>query len=232
MSKLKRRTSLTGALALGLACMSPATHATLTINSVVGGVPSGAASYVNFDNLPLGSTGGASGGITVSFTSPGQTVQGNAANAYAAPFLSNNNGLLFGDPTNGPNTTHYLSTGNGTVNLALPNAEKYFGLLWGSVDAYNTLEFFDAMNSSVGTITGSQVSALANGDQGASGTYYVNINSDVAFTKVVASSSAFAFEFDNVAINPEALQVPEPASMALFRLGLFGLGFTRRKAAA
>lgn len=233
MSELNRRTlsSLTGALAVGLACMSPAAHATLTITSVVGGVPSGATSYVNFDTLPLGGTGGPIGGITVSFGSSGQTVQGSVGGQYAAPVLSNSNGVLFGDPTNGADTTPYLTTGASQVILALPAPEKYFGLLWGSVDGYNTLQFFDGMTL-VGTITGTQVSASANGDQGASGTYYVNINSDLAFDTVVASSSSFAFEFDNVAYNPEALSVPEPVSMALFGLGLIGVGFSRRKAAA
>lgn len=232
MSKLKRRTSLTGALALGLACMSPATHATLTISSVVGGVPSGASSYVNFNDLPLGNAGGTSGGIAVSFSFPGQTVQGNLDGAYAAPYISNSNGALFGDMTvNGQDATPYLSAGNAAVVLMLPNLEKYFGVLWGSVDAYNTLEFFSGMTS-VGTITGTDVSASANGDQGANGTYYVNINSDVSFDKVVASSSRFAFEFDNVAYHTEALTVPEPVSMALLSLGLIGVGFTRRKPAA
>ncbi len=159
-------------------------------------------------------------------------MQGNAGGLYAAPYISNSNGALFGDMTvNGQDATPYLSAGSATVVLMLPNLEKYFGVLWGSVDAYNTLEFFDGMTS-VGTITGNDVSVSANGDQGANGTYYVNINSDVSFDKVVASSSRFAFEFDNVAINPEALRVPEPASMALFSLGLIGVGFTRRKAAA
>ncbi len=231
MSKLKRRTSLTGALVLGLACMSPATHATLTINSVVGGVPSGASSYVKFNDLLLGNAGGTSDGIAVSFTGAGQTVQGSSPGFYAAPVLSNNNGANFGGQPDGTDTTHYLTTGQDQVILGLPSAEKYFGLLWGSVDAYNTLEFFSGMTS-VGTITGTDVSASANGDQGANGTYYVNINSDVSFDRVVASSSGYAFEFDNVAYHTEALTVPEPVSMALFSVGLIGVGFTRCKAAA
>ena len=29
------------------------------------------------------------------------------------------------------------------MTLTMPCAEKYLGLLWGSVDAYNTLSFYD-----------------------------------------------------------------------------------------
>ena len=43
---------------------------------------------------------------------------------------------------NGPDTTTYLTTGIGSVTLTLPGPEKYFGLLWGSVDTYNTLSFY------------------------------------------------------------------------------------------
>ncbi|MCM8598610.1 MAG: PEP-CTERM sorting domain-containing protein [Candidatus Accumulibacter sp.] len=220
-----------GVLVLGLGCLSPLAHAGLTINSVVGGVPSGAASYVNFDDLPLGSAGGSSAGIAVSFTGTGRTVQGSLAGQYAAPYLSNHNGAQFGN-ADGLDATPYLSTGIGTVIMRLPGAEKYFGLLWGSVDTYNTLEFFDANDVSLGTITGSQVAAVANGNQGASGTYYVNIDSTTAFNKVVARSSSYAFEFDNVAFNVTELSVPEPESAALLAMGLGGLCFARRRRAA
>ena len=200
-----------------------AASANLVVNASVGGAPTG-ANYVNFDNLALGNAGGMSGGIGVAFTSgDSQAVQGALAGKYAAPYLSGGNGALFGDPINGPDATTYLSTGIGSVTLTLPKATNYFGLLWGSVDSYNSLELFNGTKL-VGTVTGDDVTANANGNQGASGTYYVNISDDLTFNKVELSSSQYAFEFDNVSYG-KAAAIPEPGTLASFGAGLLALGF-------
>jgi hypothetical protein len=198
----------------------------LIVNSSVGGAPTG-ANYVNFDNLPLGNAGGTSGGIGVSFTSgDGGAVQGALSGRYAAPFLSGGNGSLFGNPANGADTTTYLSTGIGTITLTLPGPEKYFGLLWGSVDTYNSLELFNGA-SLVGTVTGTDVTAGANGNQGALGTFYVNISDDLAFNKVKLISTQYAFEADNVAYGVAA--IPEPGTIAIFGAGLLAFGWLVRR---
>jgi hypothetical protein len=213
------------ALAIGLSAVSAPAEAVLVWSSAVGGTATG-ASYANFDNLALGSAGGTSGGINVSFVPDGQTVTGALSGRYAAPYISNSNGVLFGDPTvSGPDTTRYLSTGKGQVILDLPGQALYFGLLWGSVDNYNTLSFYDGVNL-VGSLTGLNVNASANGNQGVNGTFYVNITSTIAFDRVIASSSQYAFEFDNVAYKT----VPEPGTLGLFGLALLvgGLSSWRR----
>jgi hypothetical protein len=158
-------------------------------------------------------------------------VTGASAGIFAAPFVSNSNGLLFGDSqVSGQDNTEYLTTGLGSAKLVFPGQEHYMGLLWGSVDDYNTLSFYNGATL-VGSITGADVTAAANGDQGVNGTFYVNIISPVSFDRVVATSSQYAFEFDNVAFNPTN-PVPEPISLGLFGLGLMGVGLARRRRAS
>ena len=227
-ARIVRTLTAAGALALGMTLAGAGAYAGVTINSAVGGAPTG-VNYVNFDGLSLGNGGGTSNGVGVSFTGDAQAVQGSLSGIYAAPFLSNGNGTQFGDANNGPDATTFITTGTSTVTLDLPGAEHYIGLLWGSVDAYNTLELYNG-TTIVGTVTGANITATDNGNQGADGTYYVNINSSLAFTSVVMSSSQIAFEFDNVAYNPTA--VPEPAALALFGVGLIGLVVTYRRRSA
>ncbi len=216
----------------GMALAATSASAAAIITGSVGGVPSSADIYENFDAVPLG--GGnftTANGITVSFGNAGQAVQGAVSGQYAAPYLSGGNGLNFGSQADGADATTYLTSGStgsnaaANITLALVGPTRYMGLLWGSVDAFNTLTFYtDNGATQVGQFTGMDVTALANGDQGADGTFYVNINLSDSFTSVVATSSSFAFEFDNVAFSASPLQVPEPGVAGVFLLGLLLMG--------
>ncbi len=222
--------AIAGSVVLGFALAGSAANAVVTLSGSVGGVPTG-VTYENFDSLSLGAGPQVTGsGISVSFSGTnGGVVNGAQSGKYAAPYISGGNGASFGNP-DGVDTTNYLSTGIGSVILDLPGYHQYFGLLWGSVDSYNSVDFYDGANL-LASFSGLDVTAAANGDQGASGTYYVNINSDQAFNRVVARSTSYAFEFDNVSFNtgPVSNEVPAPATLALLGLGLAGVGFARRR---
>jgi hypothetical protein len=234
-----RGLAVAGALALAM-CFAATTANATTITASVGGVPTGADCYENFNSLPAGDAGGVTNDchITVSFQPNGSAVTGAASGQYAAPVLSNGNGTAFGDP-DGVDLSQYLTAG-GTASsyaqLILPTSAKYLGLLWGSVDSYNTIEFYMG-NSLVYSFGGDAVSAAAGsgncsgGNQGALGTCYVNINLSDAFDRVKMTSSSNAFEFDNIAFAANPLGVPEPGEIGLFLLGLglIGSGYWFRK---
>jgi hypothetical protein len=238
-----RGLAVAGALALAM-CFAATTANATTLTATVGGVPTGADCYENFDGLAPG------GGVTtlcqiaVSFTPDGGAVQGAASSLYAPPVLSNGNGALFGDPTDGNDATTYLTAGGisgASAILGFSTGQKYLGLLWGSVDDnpnanLNTITFYFG-GSEVAQFTGADVSAAAgggncaDGNQATAGTCYVNINLSSAFDKVVMTSSQHAFEFDNVAFAAGNIGVPEPGEIGLFLLGLglIGSGYWFRK---
>ena len=225
-----RALAAAGVLAAGLGF---AATASATLVASVGGVPTAGVSYENFDKCALGGiTCNTDSGITVTFVTDAQVVNGPLSGQYAPPYLSGSNGTLFGDLSNGADTTRYLTSGSGgshagaAVTLMFPGLEKYMGLLWGSVDDYNTLTFYNGLTP-VGSFAGSAISGVAGvgkcagGDQGELGTCYVNIDLLAGFDRVVATSEKYAFEFDNVAFG---VRVSEPRAAGMFLLGLLLLG--------
>jgi len=129
--------------------------------------------------------------------------------------------------------TQYYSTGVGTTTVTFDETATYLGLLWGSVDGYNSIEFYDG-NTLVGTIGGSDIRNPANGDQGIGGTFYVNFDVAGGFNRIKLRSSGYSFEIDDLAYGAHydrIAEVPEPTSVLLLGAGLFALGCARRRRA-
>lgn len=231
------RSAARAAAGTALACAAlaaPVAHAGLVVTGAVGAAAPTGKQYENFDGLALGNLTQDLGPFTVSFTGDAAAVKGNRAGRYAAPHISGDNGFVFGNQ-NGADHTTYLSTGIGTVAFQFEGLQRHFGLLWGSVDGYNSLEFYNGSNS-LGIVTGGNVLASPNGNQGVNGTLYVNVASDLGFDRVVARSGGYAFEFDNVSYgNPVVpstarASVPAPSAASFLGLGIIAAGVLTHRA--
>src|SRR5471030_3202651 len=217
--QMSKMTKFTAALvSLAALASSNTALAGITVTASVGGAPTGAI-LDNLDALPLGGVGGITAtGILVTFTSDGKAVTGQTSQ-NAPPFLSGLNAAGFGNsPAAGQDASVYLTTGLGSTTLDFGTDLHYVGLLWGSVDSYNTLKLYD-LGVPVATIVESDFTNNVNGNQGTNGTYYVNIGTTFSFDEIVAYSTQYAFEFDNIAYSPDqfcptcgttGILVPEP----------------------
>jgi len=126
----------------------------------------------------------------------------------------------------------YLTVSRSSVTLSLDDTYDYFGLYWGTVDAFNHLSFYLG-EVLVDSFAGNELSPLMTDGNRTSWppTRFVNFSftDGDRFDRVVLNSTGVAFESDNHAF-AKTVSVPEPGTLALLGVGLLGIGFRRRMA--
>ena len=225
MFHVLRNTFIGATVALTL-CLSVigASAATVTTNGSStqgGGNTAGITFAVGYGaNTPVGATWS----VDPTWTPP----NGNVGGQSQSPF--NSNGLT--------NTQNYFTVGGTSVpeggapspvTLTYGSAQSAFNILWGSIDSYNTIEFFIGA-SSVFTYTGTQLAALlASGSSGPNFEDVALVNfsnfENSGFDSVKFTSTLAAIEF--------ALPAPIPLPAGgLLLLGALGslTALRRRKA--
>lgn len=226
-NRLQQGLVFAGLVLAGLAQQaSPSLAGFVSIQSTVGGSAVGGQTYANFDGLTVGSSSTVTtNGLTLTFAGGASVVQGSSPGAYAAPILSGNNNAFFesSTPQNQPDATPYITTSGGSVTMTFASGPvSYFGLLWGSIDSYNSITFNFA-DGTTQTLAGTAV-----GSAGTATTSYVNFFGSSLITSVTASSLNNSFEFDNVAYGNAT--IPEPASLVMLGLGAVVVGGVRFRA--
>src|SRR5664279_4893561 len=169
-------------------------------------------------------------------------VSGSRSGLYAAPVSggSATSESLWSQP--------YFSTGLsgsnglGTITLNVREEERYFGLLWGSVDSgsttnsitFNTVK--DGVVTQVAVVTGNDIDAATgatSGSQAYGGSFYTVLDDlQGMFNQIVLSSSIVSFEAADIQYSSATValsNVPEPATIALLGTGLLALAALRHR---
>ncbi|AMU96174.1 hypothetical protein AOA14_16340 [Sphingopyxis terrae subsp. terrae NBRC 15098] len=197
----------------------------LLVSAAVLAMPAAANAAVTLSTVTPGTDPYSGPAPTYDFETPapvsgGLVTTGSASGIRAQPFGSTGNYWTVG-PSDGSPGILDLSSIADIFNVSF---------LWGSVDAYNLVEFLDMDGNVIASFTGSDIFNPANGNQ-----TDPNLNPVVRFDitgndvsnlkSLRLSSTGNAFETDNFTINA----VPEPATWALMLLGFGAIGFGMRR---
>jgi len=117
--------------------------------------------------------------------------------------------------------------GTSPVTIDFANPLDYFGLYWGTPDAYNTISFFNG-DTLLQSFTGDAIVSSIT----PSGAVYANFFAEPgeSFNKVVLSDRWIAFDSDNHAYKVATSEpVPEPASSLSVFAGVVAGALVKRK---
>jgi hypothetical protein len=106
--------------------------------------------------------------------------------------------------------------GGGSLTFSFAAPTTYFGLLWGTVDDFNTITFYDGATV-VGSFTGSDLLDPPDATSAIYANFFANGGT---FTSVTVTSSANSFEIDNVRV----AATPLPAALGLFGSAIAAMG--------
>ncbi len=144
-------------------------------------------------------------------------------------FLQEGNPSLYAKPAGLADDDWFLTVpydnSGGTATFSLGFSADYFGLLWGSIDSYNTITFLSDGNT-VGTFSGGDSPIEpADGNQAASFFVEFWFEDGLSFDAIEFDSTQRAFETANHAVRA----VPAPGALALLGASLLGLALVRRR---
>lgn len=198
---------------LALFAAASTAQATVIVTSTGGQLSSSVSGAQTFDFVDGGSNG--CGGY--------ETCSGDFA------FLRDGNPSLYAKPAGLSADDWFLTVpydnAGGTATFGLGFSADYFGLLWGSIDSYNTITFFSA-GSAVASFSGGDAPIVpADGNQATSFFVEFLFEDGLSFDAVELDSTRRAFETANHAVRA----VPAPGALALLGTGLLGLALVRRR---
>ena len=212
-------------VAMALVSAAPASAAVITSSTgaTVAPVYAPGTTLVTFEDVAAGTDSTfSSGGFNFTpVVAPGGGVRNNNLDSqYARPATSTGNYY----------TTSFLTPtayAGGPISSQMTNGQDYttFSLLWGSIDSYNTISFWDN-GVQVASFTGDAFAQPADGNQLSDATnryVFFTFTEGQRFDTVRFTSSSPAFEVDNLAFGVAA--VPEASTWAMMLLGFAGVGF-------
>lgn len=204
--------------------------------------PAAGSTVIDFENLPLGSIPDVDPPFDITSDAPLavnsevtliDTVGGGGPLGVNPSSNIFSNGFVPPRPVG--STGKYLGVSGLNATFSFITPIKYFGLLWGSIDDVNVIDFISS-NGTTKTFTGTQIAAAAGFDIGLTATElrtrYVNfsladIGSNVNRVVLRNTDGARVFEVDNIAYQA----IPTPALLP----GLIGFGIAalrRRRGAS